>query len=44
VNSAGKNFDEAVMEALKKSMFVPGYIDREAVAVRVLVPFRFNLN
>jgi periplasmic protein TonB len=44
VKSAGKNFDEAVMEALKKSMFVPGYIDREAVAVRVLVPFRFNLN
>lgn len=44
VKSAGKNFDEAVIEALKKSMFVPGYIDREAVAVRVLVPFRFNLN
>lgn len=44
VKSAGKHFDEAVIEALKKSMFVPGYIDREAVTVRVLVPFRFNLN
>lgn len=44
VKSAGKHFDEAVIEALKKSMFVPGYINREAVAVRVLVPFRFNLN
>lgn len=43
VKSAGKHFDEAVVEALKKSMFVPGYINREAVAVRVLVPFRFNL-
>jgi TonB family protein len=43
VKSAGKHFDEAVMEALKKSMFVPGYINKEAVAVRVLVPFRFNL-
>jgi protein TonB len=44
VKSAGKFFDDAVMDALKKSMFVPGYIDKEAVAVRVLVPFRFNLN
>ena len=44
VKSAGKNFDEAVIEALKKSTFAPGYIDKEAVAVRVLVPFRFNLN
>ena len=44
VKSAGKNFDEAVLEALKKSTFAPGYIDKEAVAVRVLVPFRFNLN
>jgi protein TonB len=43
VKSAGKHFDEAVMEALKKSKFVPGYINKEAVAVRVLVPFRFNL-
>jgi protein TonB len=43
VKSAGKHFDEAVIEALKKSMFVPGYINKEAVAVRVLVPFRFNL-
>lgn len=44
VKSAGKHFDEAVIEALNKSTFVPGYINRDAVAVRVLVPFRFNLN
>lgn len=43
VNSAGSAFDNAVKEALQKSKFVPGYIGAEAVAVRVLVPFRFNL-
>lgn len=41
--SAGVHFDNAVIEALNKSYFTPGYIDKEAVAVRVLVPFRFNL-
>lgn len=41
--SAGTAFDNAVIEALKKSIFVPGYIGQEAVAVRVLVPIRFNL-
>lgn len=41
--SAGTAFDNAVIEALTKSIFSPGYIDKEAVAVRVLVPFRFNL-
>ena len=41
--SAGTAFDNAVTDALKKSMFVPGYIGKDAVAVRVLVPFRFNL-
>ena len=43
VKSAGMQFDNAVIEALNKSLFSPGYIDSEAVAVRVLVPFRFNL-
>lgn len=43
VKSAGTDFDNAVIEALNKSMFTPGYINREAVAVRVLIPFRFNL-
>jgi periplasmic protein TonB len=43
MKSAGSAFDNAVSEALKKSVFVPGYIGKEAVAVRVLVPFRFNL-
>ena len=41
--SAGEHFDNAVLEALKKSIFTPGFIDKKAVAVRVLVPFRFNL-
>lgn len=43
IKSAGSAFDNAVTEALKKSIFVPGYMGKEAVAVRVLVPFRFNL-
>ncbi len=43
MKSAGNAFDTAVTEALKKSVFMPGYIGKEAVAVRVLVPFRFNL-
>jgi len=41
--SAGVYFDTAVREALMSSIFVPGYIDKEAVAVRVLVPYTFNL-
>lgn len=43
LKSAGLAFDNAVTEALKKSTFVPGYIGQNAVAVRVRVPFRFNL-
>ena len=43
IKSAGVTFDNAVIEALTKSIFVPGYIGQEAVAVRVLVPIRFNL-
>jgi TonB family protein len=43
MKSAGSAFDNAVTEALRRSVFVPGYIGKEAVAVRVLVPFRFNL-
>lgn len=43
VKSAGIAFDNAVNEALVKSTFVPGYIDKQAVAVRVLVPIRFKL-
>jgi len=43
IKSAGQHFDAAVIEALQKSLFVPGYINKEAVAVRVIVPFRFNL-
>jgi protein TonB len=43
VKSAGINFDTAVIDALKKSLFAPAYIDTEPAAVKVLVPFRFNL-
>lgn len=44
VKSGGINFDDAVMDALKKSIFSPAYIGKEPVAVRVFVPFRFELN
>ena len=44
LKSAGNAFDAAVMEALKKSTFAPGYIGDKAVPVRFQVPFRFSLN
>lgn len=44
IKSAGSAFDIAVIEALKKSIFTPGYIDDQAVPVHFQVPFRFNLN
>jgi len=43
LKSAGSYFDNAVIEAIKQSTFTPGYIEKQAVAVRVLVPFRFKL-
>lgn len=43
VKSAGPAFDQAVLDALQKSKFSPGYINQEAVAVKVIVPFRFSL-
>jgi TonB family protein len=44
LKSAGNAFDTAVIEALRKSTFAPGYIGDKAVPVRFQVPFRFNLN
>lgn len=44
IKSAGIYFDTAVIDALKKSIFSPAYIDEEPVAARVQVPFRFKLN
>ena len=44
LKSAGSAFDTAVIEALKKSVFSPGYISDKPVPVRFQVPFRFNLN
>lgn len=44
IKSAGIYFDNAVIDALKKSIFSPAYINEEPVAARVLVPFRFKLN
>ena len=43
VKSGGKAFDNAVIEALNKSEFSPGYIGDKAVPVRISIPFRFNL-
>lgn len=43
IKSAGSYFDNAVIEAIKQSSFTPGYIDKEPVAVKVLLPFRFKL-
>lgn len=44
VTSAGSAFDNAVIEALKKSVFSPGYIGDKAVPVRFQIPYRFSLN
>ena len=44
IKSAGIYFDNAVIDALKKSIFSPAYINKEPVPARVLVPFRFKLN
>jgi len=44
LKSGGKAFDKAVIEALNKSEFSPGYIGDKAVPVRISIPFRFNLN
>lgn len=44
LKSGGNAFDAAVIEALKKSAFTPGYIGDNAVSVRISIPFRFNLN
>ena len=44
IKSGGKAFDTTVIEALNHSAFSPGYIGDKAVSVRVVIPFRFNLN
>lgn len=44
LTSAGSAFDAAVIDALKKSVFSPGYIGDKAVRVRVQIPYRFSLN
>ena len=43
VKSAGLYFDNAVIDAIRKSRFNPGLIEQEPVAVKVLLPFRFKL-
>ena len=43
VKSGGPHFDQAALDAVKKSLFVPGYIDGQAVVVRFQIPFRFQL-
>lgn len=41
--SGGEEFDAAVIAALKKSLFEPGYMSGKAVAVRVRIPFNFKV-
>ncbi|MBI4666691.1 MAG: energy transducer TonB [Nitrospinae bacterium] len=43
IKSGGKNFDTAVETALRKSVFLPGYIRETPVPVRVQIPFVFKL-
>ena len=43
LKSAGMQFDNAVSEAIRSSVFQPGYIESKPVAVRVQIPFRFKL-
>lgn len=43
VKSGGPHFDQAVLSAIKQSLFVPGYIDGRSVVVRFQIPFRFQL-
>jgi protein TonB len=44
LKSGGNAFDTAVINALKKTVFTPGYIGDNAVPVRISIPFRFSLN
>lgn len=44
LKSGGATFDEAVTQALQKSIFNPGMIEGKPVGTRFQVPFRFNLN
>ena len=44
IKSGGKAFDITVIDALNHSAFSPGYIGDKAVSVRIVIPFRFNLN
>ena len=44
LKSGGTTFDEAVKQALQRSVFNPGMIDGKPVGTRFQVPFRFNLN
>ncbi len=43
VKSGGPHFDQAALNAVKQSLFVPGYIGGQSVVVRFQIPFRFQL-
>lgn len=43
-HSGGPAFDAAVKTALEASRFTPGYVGNEAVAVRLQIPFHFQLD
>ena len=44
IQSPGKEFEEAVIAALNRSKFQPGYVNDQAVAVKVSQEFKFELD
>jgi len=44
VKSGGEVFDRAVIDALKQSLFEPGYVEGRPVAAKVLIPYSFRLS
>lgn len=43
IESSGEEFDQAVIDAIGKSLFTPGYQRGRPVAVRVQIPYSFKL-
>ena len=43
IKSGGEAFDNAVIEAIEKSLFTPGYQKGRPAAVRVQIPYTFKL-
>lgn len=43
IESAGKAFDQAAVDAIRQSRFTPALVDQKAVPVRIILPVRFSL-